>query len=154
AFTVVIDPGSQDALRIQGEAELNAGMNPSGDIRLTGTYTVESGNYSFSFGPVKRLFEFEKGSTLTWSGDPMDARLDITAVYKLKAPTLELVQAQIGNQQSGLYKQRIPFDVKLQITEQLFQPQLKFDIDLDENNAVASQDVVSRVNTGLTQLRE
>src|SRR5690606_13092231 len=78
AFTVVIDPGSQDALRIQGEAELNAGMNPSGDIRLTGTYTVETGNYSFSFGPVKRLFEFEKGSTLTWSGDPMDARLDIT----------------------------------------------------------------------------
>ena len=154
AFTVVIDPGSQDALRIQGEAELNAGMTPSGDIRLTGTYTVETGNYSFSFGPVKRLFEFEKGSTLTWSGDPMDARLDITAVYKLKAPTLELVQAQIGNQQSGLYKQRIPFDVKLQITEQLFQPQLKFDIDLDENNAVASQDVVSRVNTGLTQLRE
>lgn len=154
AFTVVIDPGSQDALKIQGEAELNAGMTPSGDIRLTGTYTVESGNYSFSFGPVKRLFEFEKGSTLTWSGDPMDARLDITAVYKLKAPTLELVQAQIGNQQSGLYKQRIPFDVKLQITEQLFQPQLKFDIDLDENNAVASQDVVSRVNTGLTQLRE
>lgn len=154
AFTVVIDPGSQDALRIQGEAELNAGMNPSGDIRLTGTYTVESGNYSFSFGPVKRLFEFEKGSTLTWSGDPMDARLNITAVYKLKAPTLELVQAQIGNQQSGLYKQRIPFDVKLQISEQLFQPQLKFDIDLDENNAVASQDVVSRVNTGLTQLRE
>ncbi|PPK99839.1 translocation/assembly module TamB domain-containing protein [Parapedobacter indicus] len=154
AFTVVIDPGSQDALKIQGEAELNAGMTPSGDIRLTGTYTVESGNYSFSFGPVKRLFEFEKGSTLTWSGDPMDARMDITAVYKLKAPTLELVQAQIGNQQSGLYKQRIPFDVKLQITEQLFQPQLKFDIDLDENNAVASQDVVSRVNTGLTQLRE
>src|SRR5690606_17377323 len=97
AFTVVMDPGSQDALRIQGEAELNAGMTPSGDIRLTGTYTVESGNYSFSFGPVKRLFEFEKGSTLTWSGDPMDARLDITAVYKLKAPTLELVQAQIGN---------------------------------------------------------
>ena len=154
AFTVVIDPGSQDALKIQGTAELNAGMAPSGDIRLTGTYTVESGNYSFSFGPVKRLFEFQKGSTLTWSGDPMDARLNITAVYKLKAPTLELVQAQIGNQQSGLYKQRIPFDVKLQITEQLFQPQLKFDIDLDENNAVASQDVVSRVNTGLTQLRE
>ncbi len=154
AFTVVIDPGTQDALRIQGEAELNAGMNPAGDIRLTGTYTVESGNYSFSFGPVKRLFEFQKGSTLTWAGDPLDARMDITAVYKLKAPTLELVQAQIGSEQSGLYKQRIPFDVKLQITEQLFQPQLAFDVDLDENNAMVSQDVVSKVNTGLAQLRE
>lgn len=153
-FTVVMDPGSQDALKIQGEAELNAGMNPSGDITLNGTYTVESGNYSFSFGPVKRLFEFKKGSTLTWSGDPMDARLDITAVYKLKAPTLELVQAQIGSEQTNLYKQRIPFDVNLHITGQLFRPQLQFDVDLDEDNAIASQDVVSKVNTGLAQLRE
>src|SRR5690606_31519883 len=95
-FTVVIDPGSQDALTIQGEAELNAGINPSGDITLNGVYTVETGNYSFSFGPVKRLFQFKQGSTLTWAGDPMDARLDITAAYAVKAPTLELVQNQIG----------------------------------------------------------
>lgn len=153
-FTVVIDPGSEDALTIQGEAELNAGMNPAGDITLTGTYTVETGNYSFSFGPVKRVFQFRQGSTLTWSGDPMDARMDITAVYKLKAPTLELVQNQIGAEQPNLYKQRVPFDVNLHITEQLFQPRLRFDIDLDEDNAMISQDVASKVNTGLTQLRE
>src|SRR5690606_38177769 len=57
-FTIVIDPGSQDALAIQGEAELNAGIDPSGEITLNGNYTVETGNYSFSFGPVKRLFQF------------------------------------------------------------------------------------------------
>src|SRR5690606_30967836 len=153
-FTVVIDPGSQDALTIQGEAELNAGMNPAGDISLTGNYTVETGNYSFSFGPVKRVFQFKQGSTLTWSGDPLDARMDITAVYKLKAPTLELVQNQIGSEQPNLYKQRVPFDVNLHITEQRFQPRLSFDIDLDEDNAMISQDVAGKVNTGLTQLRE
>lgn len=153
-FTVVIDPGSQDALTIQGEAELNAGMNPNGDISLTGNYTVEDGNYSFSFGPVKRVFQFRKGSTITWAGDPLDARMDITAVYKLRAPTLELVQNQISAQQSNLYKQRVPFDVNLRLTEQLFQPKISFDIDLDENNAIVSQDVAGKVNTGLAQLRE
>ena len=153
-FTIVIDPGSQDALTIQGEAELNAGVNPSGDITLNGTYTVETGNYSFSFGPVKRLFQFRQGSTLTWSGDPLDARMDITAFYNVKAPTLELVQNQIGSEQPNLYKQRVPFDVNLHITEQLFQPQLSFDIDLDEDNAMVSQDVAGKVNTGLAQLRE
>src|SRR5690606_33216172 len=129
-------------------------MNPAGDISLTGNYTVETGNYSFSFGPVKRVFQFKQGSTLTWSGDPLDARMDITAVYKLKAPTLELVQNQIGSEQPNLYKQRVPFDVNLHITEQLFQPRLSFDIDLDEDNAMISQDVAGKVNTGLTQLRE
>ncbi len=154
-FTIVIDPGSQDALAIQGEAELNAGIDPSGEITLNGNYTVETGNYSFSFGPVKRLFQFKQGSIITWAGDPLDARMNITAVYNVKAPTLELVQAQIGSsEQSSLYKQRVPFNVNLHITEQLFQPRLSFDIDLDEDNAMVSQDVTSKVNTGLTQLRE
>ncbi|WP_257669938.1 translocation/assembly module TamB domain-containing protein [Parapedobacter tibetensis] len=154
AFTIVIDPGSQDALAIKGEAKLNAGIDPSGQIMLSGTYTVNDGNYSFSFGPVKRVFQFRQGSTITWSGDPMDARLDITAVYKLKAPTLELVQNQIGAERPNVYKQRVPFDVVLRISEQMFQPKLGFDINLDENNAMVSQDVAGKVNTGLNQLRE
>lgn len=154
AFTVVIDPGSEDALHIQGEAELNAGIDPSGRITMSGTYTVNQGSYSFSFGPVKRLFQFRQGSTITWSGDPMDARLNITAVYNLRAPTLELVQNQIGAERPNLYKQRVPFGVNLHITGQMFQPELDFDIDLDEDNAMVSQDVASKVNTGLAQLRE
>ncbi len=153
-FTIVIDPGSEDALAIQGEAELNAGIDPSGEITLNGNYTVETGNYSFSFGPVKRLFQFRQGSTITWAGDPLDARMDITAVYNIKAPTLELVQTQIGSEQPNLYKQRVPFNVNLHISDQLFQPQLSFDIDLDEDNAMVSQDVAGKVNTGLAQLRE
>jgi hypothetical protein len=152
-FKVILDEGSQDALNIQGEAELNAGIDASNKITMSGTYTVEKGSYSFSFGPVKREFLFKEGSTITWAGDPLDARLDITAVYKVKAPTLELVQTQLGAENSNLYKQRVPFNVNLLITEQLFEPKLGFDIDLDENNAIASQDVVSKVNNALSQLR-
>ncbi|AIM38209.1 hypothetical protein KO02_17115 [Sphingobacterium sp. ML3W] len=152
-FKVIIDEGSQDALNIQGEAELNAGIDASNKITMSGTYTVDKGSYSFSFGPVKREFLFKEGSTITWAGDPLDARMDITAVYKVKAPTLELVQTQLGADNSNLYKQRVPFNVNLLITEQLFAPKLGFDIDLDENNAIVSQDVVSKVNNALSQLR-
>ncbi len=154
AFSIVIDEGSGDALNIQGAAELTAGIDPSGKITLTGTYTVENGSYSFTFEPVKRVFGFRKGSTIVWSGDPLDARLDITAVYNLRAPTLELVQNQIGNDRTNLYKQRIPFDVILGISGEMLQPQLNFSIDLDEDNALISQDVVSKVNTALAQLQE
>lgn len=154
AFSIVIDEGSGDALNIMGSADLTAGIDPSGNITLTGTYTVEEGNYSFTFEPVKRVFDFKKGSTITWAGDPMDARLNITAVYKVKAPTLELVQNQLGGQQANLYKQRVPFDVNLGITGQMLQPDLEFWIDLDEDNSLISQDVASKVNTALAQLKE
>jgi len=153
-FKILLDAGSQDALNIQGEAELNAGMDASGKITMSGTFTVEQGSYSFSFGPVKKDFTFQKGSTITWNGDPLDAQLNITAAYTLKAPTLELVAPQLGTQNANLYKQKIPFDVLLKITDKLFQPQLNFDIDLNANNAIVSQDVISKVDNALSTLRE
>ncbi|WP_088162367.1 translocation/assembly module TamB domain-containing protein [Sphingobacterium sp. G1-14] len=153
-FKILLDAGSQDALNIQGEAELNAGVDASGKITMSGTFTVEQGSYSFSFGPASRDFKFQKGSTITWNGDPLDAQLNITAVYTLKAPTLELVAPQLGTQNANLYKQKIPFDVLLKISDQLFQPQLNFDIDLNANNAIVSQDVISKVDNALTTLRD
>jgi hypothetical protein len=40
------------------------------------------------------------------------------------------------------------------LTGELFNPEIGFDIDLDENNAIVSQDVVSKVNIGLAALRD
>jgi len=153
-FKIIMDEGSKDALNIQGTAELNMGIDASEKITMSGTFTVEKGNYSFSFGPISKEFDFQKGSTITWNGDPLDAQLGITALYKNKFPTLELVQNQIGTESANLYKQRVPFDVKLLLTGELFKPAINFDIDLDEKNAIVSQDVVSKVNNALTALRE
>lgn len=152
-FKIIIDEGSQDALNIQGVAELNTAIDASEKITMSGTFTVEKGNYSFNFGPFKREFDFEKGSTITWNGDPLDARMDITAVYKERFPTLELVANQIGTESQNLYKQKVPFAVKLILTGELFKPAIKFDIDLDENNAIVSQDIISKVNNALAALR-
>lgn len=152
-FKVILDEGTKDALNIQGVAELNTTIDASDKITMSGTYTVEKGDYTFSLGPISRPFTFQKGSTITWNGDPLDARLDITAVYRNRFSTLELVQSQIGSESQNLYKQRIPFDVKLILTGELFKPQINFDIDLDENNAIASQDVVSKVNIALSNIR-
>jgi len=152
-FRVIIDEGTQDALNIQGVAEINAAIDASEKITMSGTFTVEKGNYSFSFGPIKKEFDFQKGSTIVFNGDPLDARLNITALYKGKFPTLELISNQIGSESQNLYKQRIPFNVKLNLAGELFKPDLAFDIELDEDKAIASQDVVSKVNIALDALR-
>lgn len=153
-FKIVLDEGTDEALHIRGVAEINAAIDASEKITMSGTFTVEDGDYSFNFGPITRDFTFQQGSTITWNGDPLDARMDITAVYNNKFPTLELVQTQIGPESQNLYKQRIPFDVKLILSGELFNPNIAFDIDLDENNAIVSQDVVSKVNIALSSLRE
>ncbi|SKB49296.1 Family of unknown function [Sphingobacterium nematocida] len=153
-FNIILDEGTQDALHIQGVAEINASIDASNKISLSGTYSVEQGSYTFSLGPISRPFTFQKGSTITFNGDPLDGSLDITAVYTNKFPTLELVQPQIGSENPNLYKQRLPFDVKLILSGELLKPEIAFDIDMNEEQAVASQDVVSKVNIALSSLKE
>lgn len=152
-FKVILNEGSQDALNIQGIAELNTAIDASEKITMSGTFTVEDGNYSFNFGPIKKEFGFQKGSTITWNGDPLDARLDITALYSRRFSPLELVSNQIGPENQNLYRQKIPFNVKLILTGELFKPDIRFDIDVDDNNAIVSQDVISKVDNALAALR-
>lgn len=152
-FTVVLDPGTQDELHIQGIAELTAAIDASEKITMSGTYTIEKGDYTVPLGPLSRRFTFQKGSVITWAGDPLDANMNITAVYSNRFPTLELVQSQVNPQAQNLYRQRIPFNVLLKLSGALFKPDLSFDIQLDENTSIVPQDVTNNVNIALANMR-
>ncbi|PVH26466.1 translocation/assembly module TamB domain-containing protein [Sphingobacterium corticibacter] len=152
-FTVVLDPGTKDELHIQGVANLTAGIDASEKITMSGTYTIEKGEYTVPLGPLSRQFTFQKGSVITWGGDPLDANMNITAVYRNRFPTLELVQSQVQLQSQNLYRQRIPFNVLLKLSGALFTPDLAFDIQLDENTSMVPQDVTNNVNIALANMR-
>ncbi|QJD98059.1 translocation/assembly module TamB [Mucilaginibacter robiniae] len=154
-FNVVIDPRNGDVVHIQGEAHLNGGIDPSGKTSLTGTYVVNEGSYQLSYGPVNRLFKFKSGSTITWAGDPTLANINITAVYLANVPPIDLVEDQIGgtDAQRTVYKEKLPFNVNLNLTNQLLTPKISFDIVLPDSNYTVSQDVIDNVNTRLQQIR-
>ncbi|MGK9116998.1 translocation/assembly module TamB domain-containing protein [Olivibacter jilunii] len=154
AFTVIVDPGTGDKLFVKGQALLNFGINPGGEMTLAGTYEVEEGNYSLSFNMIKRRFDFKKGSTITWGGDIMDADLNMTAVYTLQAQPIDLVQ--VTGTQANYYRQRLPFNVNLHIGGKMLKPEISFDIDLGTggNANTVSQDVTQNVEAKLAQLRD
>lgn len=152
-FTVVLDPGTQDQIHIQGAAELTASVDASEKITMTGVYTVESGEYTVPLGPVSRKFTLRQGSTITWAGDPLVAMLNLTAVYRERFPTLELVQSQVGSEGANLYRQRIPFNVLLILTGEMLSPELRFDVELDEGSAIVPQQVTNNVNIALANIR-
>lgn len=157
-FTIVVDESNGDVVQLQGEAHLNGGIDASGKTNLTGTYVVESGSYNLSYATVKRKFNFKKGSTITWTGDPTSANIDLTAIYVANVPPIDLVQQQLGgdntSQNATQYKQKLPFNVELKLKNQLLKPDISFDIVLPDNNYTVSPDVVSNVNTRLAQIRQ
>lgn len=153
AFTVVIDESNGDVVHLKGEASLNAAIDPSGKINLTGTYEVNSGSYELSYATVKRKFNFKKGSTIVWTGDPTSANINLTAIYVANVPPIDLVESQ-STDNTVQYKQKLPFNVNLSLKNQLLTPDISFDIVLPDSNYSVSSDVITNVNTRLAQVRQ
>lgn len=156
-MSVVIDKANGDFVKLQGEAELTGGIDPSGKTTLVGVYEVEQGSYDMTVSLLKRKFEIQKGSTITWTGEPTAATLDITAVYKTQAAPLDLVEQQISGETPATlnqFKQRMEFNTLLKMKGELLKPSISFDITTaDKNNAVSSN-VTDIVDQKLSQLRE
>jgi hypothetical protein len=154
-FTIVIDERNGDVVHLKGEANLNGGIDPSGKISLTGSYVVNSGSYNLAYATVKRTFNFKQGSTIVWTGDPTSANIDLTAIYVANVPPIDLVENQTTDTQNAtMYKQKLPFNVNLNLKDQLLTPTISFDIVLPDSNYSVSSEVVTTVNTRLTQIRQ
>jgi hypothetical protein len=154
-FTIVVDQNNGDIVHLKGDAQLNGGIDPSGKTSLTGTYTVEQGSYNLSYASVTRKFNFKKGSTITWTGDPTSANINLTAIYVANVPPIDLVSNQLtGTQNQTQYKQKLPFNVDLNLKNDLLKPDISFDIVLPDSSYTVSPDVVNTVDLRLAQIRQ
>ena len=122
AFTLVIDERNGDALTVKGQADLTGGIDKSGKVSLTGNYELRQGSYQVSLTVLKRKFEIQQGSVITWTGDPKQANIDISAVYLAKAAPIDLVQSQLAGRSTteiNTFKQKLPFQVVLHMKGEL-----------------------------------
>jgi hypothetical protein len=154
-FHIVIDERNGDVVHLRGAANLNGGIDKSGKVSLTGTYEVEQGSYNLSYATVKRTFIFKKGSTITWTGDPTSANIDLNATYVANVPPIDLVADQLaGSENQVQYKQKLPFNVNLALKNELMKPDISFDIVLPDSTYTVSPTVISTVNSRLSQIRQ
>ncbi len=124
---LIYDSQIGDVIRAQGEGILRVGVDNDGNITLSGSYTVERGDYLFTLqNVINKRFTIEQGGTIEWMGDPYNAIIDISAIYKLKASLYDL----LVNTYDNIYQsQRIPVDCKILLTEDLSNPNIDFAIE-------------------------
>ncbi|MBK9254073.1 MAG: translocation/assembly module TamB [Saprospiraceae bacterium] len=154
-LTLVIDEGNNDFIKMKGEAVLNGGIDKSGKVTLTGTYELDEGTYEMSFNLIDRSFKIQKGSKLTWTGEPTDATMNITAVYTANTTAVELVQDQIVEARTDLrYRQRLPFEVHLMMKGELLKPEISFAIKLPKESIVRiDSEIANQIEMRLNQLQ-
>jgi len=133
---IIIDPVNGDFVEAKGTASINATLDASSKMSLTGRYEISEGKYEMSLNQlIKRSFSIEKGSAITFSGDATDADLDITAKYTVNAQAADLVSDQLTNlsqTDKNKYKQKLPFYVYLHIKGNLLKPDISFELDMPE----------------------
>jgi hypothetical protein len=131
---LLLDPASNDSLVVQGEAALSLTMDRSGKMSLTGAYQLTDGSYIVSLESiVKKKFVIEKGSTIVWNGEPLDAEISIDATYMVRTSPINLVGDQMtGENESdkNANKQRYPFLVLLKLRGEILHPEISFEIKL------------------------
>ncbi len=157
AFTFEVTPDAKvqliynskigDIIKAQGEGILLLKMDKDYNISLSGDYTVTKGEYLFTLKNVlSKRFIIDPGGKIIWSGDPYNAIIDITAVYKLKAPLNDLMMESSLIKGEDIY-QRIPVECEILLSEELVNPVIKFNIDFPDEDESLKGILQQYINT-------
>jgi len=151
---MLVDQQSGDSLYIVGSGTLNFTLDQSGKTTLTGKYRIDDGGYHLTISEVvQRDFRIEPGSSVTWSGDLLDAYVDIKAIYTIKTSPIDLIQndlAGVDELERNKYRNMLTFLVYLKMNGFLSSPEISFDIQLAPKDKGA---VNGTVNSKLEELR-
>ncbi|MGE0561776.1 MAG: translocation/assembly module TamB domain-containing protein [Flavobacteriales bacterium] len=128
---LIFDDKVGDVIRARGEGDISINISPQGDFKMYGDYVVKDGDYLFTLqNIINKKFNLEEGGKISWNGDPLEAQLDLTAVYRLRARLYELIASTEDSASAELYKKRTPINLKLNITNTMMSPDIAFDIEL------------------------
>ena len=126
---IIFDEKVGDIIKVRGNGDMLLNIDNRGTFKMYGDYTIKGGDYLFTLqNIVNKKFTVQNGSKITWTGDPTDARLDLTAVYDLRASPIALTSS-VGDT-SDVSKDRTQVDVYLMMKGDLLEPSISFDVDL------------------------
>ncbi len=125
-ITIVTDPRSGDAVTTTGSGALRTLWHNKGGLELYGTYRVERGTYYLSLqNVIRKDLSVREGSTVTFTGVPTDALLNVDAVYHLTGVPLSDL-----NYRAGFSSKSARVDCLVHVGGQAGGPQVSFDLDL------------------------
>ena len=122
-LSVLLGANLQNGGTLQGGGSLNLQYIPATGVRLAGKYTIESGTLSMNV-PLLHVsnMTLRQGSTITWSGNPLNPMFDVTANERLRASvTLD------GSPQSVLFVAGVSF------TDTMDKLNMQFSLSAPEN---------------------
>ncbi len=138
----VFFPEQLGNLKASGTGNLLMTMTPSTPFTLAGTYKLTKGFFLFQLKNYLRLpMSLLEGSSISWSGDPTDANISISAVYKTKAPLKGLTT------ETSLESTRIPVECIIRLSGKMMNPNISFSLHMPNVEESLKNQVYSVIDT-------
>ncbi len=136
---IVIDQKTGSSLKGTGEGLLLIEINTNGKFNMFGDFVVVTGEYNYRFGGViDKTFTVNPGSSIVWEGEPLEAQLNMEAVYSLNANPAPLLD-------NAGYTRRIPTDVVVKLTDELERPTIDFNIEFPGTSSIVKSELEYRL---------
>lgn len=137
---ILIDRSSGSTIKGYGDGNLIMEINNKGKFNMFGEFTVDNGKYNFVYaGLLKKEFELKKGGTLSWSGDPKKALINLNTSYsKIEANPSILLDSPINL--------RIPVNVNVNLYGELLNPIPEFELEFPNVDSSINNELQYRLN--------
>jgi hypothetical protein len=140
---LLMDANTGDHITLYGSGVLRASYHNKGAFQMFGTYNIERGTYGITIqNIIKKNFVFEEGSTIVFGGNPMEASLQMRALYTVNGVSLS--DLNIGNTFSS---NTVRVNCLMNITGQAGSPRVDFDLDMPNVNSEEKQMVRSVITS-------
>ncbi|WP_282050964.1 translocation/assembly module TamB domain-containing protein [Maribacter aquivivus] len=132
---IVTDTKTGSSLKGTGVGIILIQINTNGKFEMYGDYVVVTGDFNYKFGGIiDKKFKVKPGGTINWDQKPLEAILNMEAVYSLNANPAPLLE-------DAGFTRRIPTDVIISLTGELQSPDIDFGIDFPGTSSIVKSEL-------------
>ena len=142
---LIVDPKGGDQISAKGAGEIRLEFDSHTPMKLYGAYTVNNGLYRLTIGnAIRKDFKIDHGGVISWTGEPLNAQVNLRALYPLTASLKDLMDE---TQLQSMGRTSIPVNCVLKLSDNLTKPTINFEIELPTSDEGVRQQVRSIINT-------
>jgi hypothetical protein len=146
---IIFDLKAGDIIRGYGRGDIKLDLDTKGEFNMFGLYEFDRGFYNFTLGGViNKEFAINRGSRISWFGDPYAGVVSINAGYRQMA-SIGPILSDPSLATSPQLRRKFPIEVQLKLDGPMLGPQINFDIvakDLPESIVVEGKSTPVRPN--------
>lgn len=113
--------------KLSGVGDGNIAMNITslGDFEMFGDYVILQGKFDFTAQDfINKIFEINNGGTIRWTGNPVEAQINLTAIYEVRTSVRPLYTAA-GRAGTDA---RVQAQAQMNLSGNLLHPEIGFNI--------------------------